>query len=334
MKKMLIAVVGLLGLTAVAHADSSGTGFGTGQSLDVKGFLSEARASKAPDAPIALAASAAENPQASRPGQDVEWVTIDGGKFMMGDDKQSEARPVHEVAIKTFEMSKTLVTVEQYKSCVIAGRCSRPRTENNPTYTVTERRSFLGIRFNTYHEFARLGPYHDYCNWEKPGRERHPINCVTWSQAREYADFIDLRFPGARLPNEAEWEYAAKSGGKDQPYPWGNEAPSCKRAVYDDCADGTMPVCSTPAGNTAQGLCDMAGNVKQYMQDRYQSSYADAPTDGSALEMNNYSGANRVVVRGGRYHYRHENLRADSRNSELPDQKPSGVGFRLARDNR
>ena len=129
----------------------------------------------------------------------VEWITINGGKFTMGTDSGEQgfedAKPIREVAIKTFDMSKTAVTVEQYAECVFKGHCTEPKTG-------------------------------DYCNWGVAGRKLHPVNCVSWDQAYEYA-----RFKGGRLPSESEWEYAATSGGKNQKYPWGNEEPTCDKAV-------------------------------------------------------------------------------------------------------
>ena len=156
------------------------------------------------------------------------WVTIRGGDFTMGTDQgQEDASPHHEVHVKTFEMSKTPVTTEQYAQCVKAKACTTP------------------------------GSGH-YCNWGKESQRLHPVNCVNWNQAKQYA-----RFAGARLPNESEWEYAATSRGGNQKYPWGNKP--LDGAVGND---GTMPVCSRPAWNTAQELCDMTGNVRQWMQDQ------------------------------------------------------------------
>ncbi len=302
---------GLSGLEAVprgrTRADLSWgqIGFGPGQSMDPTEASKEARASNAPAAPrIILAGDVAGNdPSAGKPGQAVEWVSIGGGKFMMGTDDGTDwfkgAKPIHEVNIKTFEMSKTLVTVEQYAECVIKGGCSGPSTG-------------------------------DHCNWGVAGRQRHPINCVEWEQANEYANFIK----GARLPSESEYEYAATSegrqiDGKNQKYPWGNEDATSDKAVMS--GNGTMPVCSKPAGNTAQGLCDMSGNVWEWMQDKYQPSYVGAPTDGSAFEGAGYF----RVVRGGSFGYGDAGrLRADLRNSVGPGIRYSLIGFRLARSSR
>ena len=255
---------------------------------------------------------------ASRPdiGLAVEWVRIEGtdsnplpawkacgeGKgFCMGnDDRPGDASPTHEVKIKTFEMSKTLITVEQYAECVIQDRCTEPASEGHG----------------------------GYCNWGQAGRQGHPVNCVSWFQANQYA-----KFKGARLPTESEWEYAATSGGKNQKYPWGNEDATCERAVmYGNggygCGGGsTMPTCSKPAGNTAHGLCDMAGNVGQWVQDAYQRSYAGAPEDGGAVEAADFG----RVLRGGAFHFSDaRRLRADRRSFESPAISHGGIGFRLA----
>jgi formylglycine-generating enzyme required for sulfatase activity len=204
---------------------------------------------------------AGNDPAAGRPGQAVEWVAVGGGKFTMGTDDGTaffnDAKPIHEANIHTFEMSKTLVTVEQYAECVIKG---------------------------------------------------------------------------ARLPSEAEYEYAATSQGKNQKHPWGNEDATPDRVVMSQ--KKMLPMCSKPAGNAKVSggeLCDMVGNVWQWVQDRYQNSYAGAPTDGSAFE----GSGSRRVVRGGAYHSTYpEELRADYRSGRDPDDRNVSIGFRLARSSR
>jgi len=187
-------------------------------------------------------------------------------------------------------MSKTDVTVEQYAECVIKGECTEPVTG-------------------------------DYCNWGKAGRQLHPVNCVDWNQAQAYA-----KFKGARLPSEAEFEYAATSGGRNQKYPWGNQEPTSELAVFN--TNSTMPVCSKPNGNTAQGLCDMAGNVWQWVQDKYQDSYKGATVDGSAVEG---TGSDRVIRGGSFYNSVASFLRADCRDNYVPGHRGANVGFRLVR---
>ncbi len=295
MKRKVVAMAGLLCLGAVAHADENW------YPVDA---LTTARASKAPDAPGFVLAGdvGGQDANAGKPGQALEWVAINGGVFTMGTDDGSDlfydAKPIREVTIKTFDMSKTLVTVEQYAECVIKGGCTEPDMGS-------------------------------YCNWGVTGRQKHPINCVDWDQANVYA-----KFKGARLPSESEYEYAAKSGGKNQKYPWGMDEPTCNNVVmsgnggYGCGSNGTMPVCSKPAGNTTQGLCDMAGNVWEWVQDKYQSSYVGAPTDGRAFEG---AGSDRVV-RGGSFLSRDAGgLRADYRYLYAPGYPVVDVGFRLAR---
>jgi len=291
MKKITIlsAVAGLTILAAAAVQAQTGGALAA---------LQGCAAAPAPNAPAAKAEVAGgftkgyvEPMESATP---IEWVTIPGGKFTMGTTSIErgfeDANPAHEVTIKTFQMAKTAVTVAQYTECVIKGACTEPDTGG-------------------------------YCNWGETGRGSHPVNCVDWDQAQDYA-----KFKGARLPSEAEWEYAATGGGKNQKYPWGNEKPTSELAVFN--TDSTKPVCSTPKGNTAQGLCDMSGNVWQWVQDLYQHSYKGAPVDGSAFEG---AGVNQVMRGGSFYDNDIMNLRADRRDFGGYSVRYDIVGLRLAR---
>jgi iron(II)-dependent oxidoreductase len=220
---------------------------------------------------------------------------------MGSNDGDFDEKPVHSVTVPTFKMTKTEVTVDQYGACVDAGSCSAPGTGT-------------------------------YCNWIKSDRGSHPINCVDWDQAQAFANWV-----GGRLPSEAEWEYAARSGGRDWKYPWGDEDATCERAVMDDdggdgCGrDSTWPVCSKPSGNTTEGLCDMAGNVFEWVQDWYHSSYDGAPTDGSAWEKPTGSAR---VIRGGSWSDYARRVRAANRSSDDPRIRYGDLGFRVARSVR
>ncbi|MEE2756390.1 MAG: SUMF1/EgtB/PvdO family nonheme iron enzyme, partial [Myxococcota bacterium] len=94
-------------------------------------------------------------------------------------------------------------------------------------------------------------------------RPKHPMTDVTIREARAYCQWL-----GGDLPDESQWEYAARSGGKDQQYPWGNEEPTCRLAITGNhaCSMGKpAPVCDRPLGNSEQGVCDLAGNVWEFV---------------------------------------------------------------------
>ena len=85
--------------------------------------------------------------------------------------------------------------------------------------------------------------------------------------------------------SEAEWEYAARNGSAGTLYPWGDTDPTCDDAVWrgNGCsASESAAGCSKPAGNDTWGVCDLAGNVLEWVEDDYHSDYTGAPTDGSA----------------------------------------------------
>ena len=235
---------------------------------------------------------------------EIEWVAIPGGMFMMGSESGNpDERPAHRVTVHPFEIARTLVTNRQYNRCVLNGPCP-PQNQNclNPDL-------LLGC------------PHADFSDPDQPAV------CVDWMQARIFSQWA-----GGRLPTEAEWEYAARGAGRAQRYPWGNEEAARERAVVNDGVGGcgrkaTEPVCSKPRGNTAQGLCDMAGNVWEWVLDGYHRSYAHAPADGSAWD--NLTGSYRVI-RGGSWLSDPASARATCRNAD-PGFFSDDIGFRPVR---
>jgi formylglycine-generating enzyme required for sulfatase activity len=233
---------------------------------------------------LALAAAAA-----------IQWVALPGGLYSMGSDRWPDAKPVHQVAIKPFEMAKAPVTNKQYQACVADGACVALSTQCATA-------PFIGAD--------------------------QPVVCVTWDMAAAFAHWA-----GGRLPSEAEWEYAARSGGKKRSYPWGDEPPDCDRAVLNAGGYGcgrkaSWPVCSKPKGNTRQGLCDMAGEVYEWTQDAYHESYDGAPSDGRAWDE---PAPKHRVVRGGSWSRTADYLPASLRGAAVPTNANVTLGFRPVR---
>ncbi|MEM6456164.1 MAG: SUMF1/EgtB/PvdO family nonheme iron enzyme [Acidobacteriota bacterium] len=249
---------------------------------------------------IEAPSSATEPPVSHMP----EMIQLPVGSFLMGDADSAYAdeRPVRRVEIQAFEISRTEVTVAQYRACVEAGGCDEPTSELSS------------------------------CNWPIEDRANHPMNCMSWYEAQRYAAWA-----GMRLPSEAEWEYAARSAGLDRAYPWGDEAATCQRAVLSEQQLGTgcdgmahtQAVCSKPLGNTEQGLCDMAGNVREWVEDDWHGNYSGAPTDGSAWI--DTPRASFRVLRGGSWRLIPRFARVAYRYRGAPSYRNDFLGFRVAR---
>ncbi|MBN2498096.1 MAG: formylglycine-generating enzyme family protein [Deltaproteobacteria bacterium] len=228
----------------------------------------------------------------------LEWIPIPGGSFEMGSDAgDANEQPIHQVSVEAFEMNATEITVAQYRRCVDETLCSEPGTGYE-------------------------------CNWQFHDRDAHPMNCVTWEQAARFCTCA-----GGGLPSEAAWEYAARGAGEQRTYPWGEEEASCDLAMMFQGQMGcgspsTAPVCSRVQGKSAQGLCDMAGNVWEWVQDWYHPSYQGAPDDGSAWEA---GGSFSRVIRGGSLYSSPYELRTSFRNLAPPTSEQQAFGFRCSR---
>jgi hypothetical protein len=151
-----------------------------------------------------------------------------------------------------FRIDKHEVTVRSYRLCVRVNRCRPPVVPPELT---------------------------SKCNYFKPSAGDHPMNCVGWQEAKEYCSYVK-----GRLPRSAEWERSAR-GTRGRLYPWGTQYPHTGFAAWkgdsspvegsvDQGASRpqTREVCSFPSGKSVYGLCDMAGNVLEWVEDTVVSA--------------------------------------------------------------
>lgn len=162
------------------------------------------------------------------------------------------------------------------------------------------------------------------CTYIEPTAEsqfgQQPQNHVTWFQARDYC-----AWRGARLPTEAEWEYAA-AGPDSWLYPWG-EGFGVRQAVYNSRDDGTANVGSIPSGRSWVGALDMSGNVGEWVSSIYYA-YPYAADDGR--ENPDDTTSPRVWRGGSYYDFDQARLMTVTRQSSAPTYQSQNHGFRCA----
>lgn len=238
-------------------------------------------------------------------------VWVPSGTFMMGgDNKQASADeyPKHKVTVNGFWMDATEVTNEQFAVFVNATHyvtIAETKPDWNelkkqlPTGTPKPDDSVLvaaSLVFRQPKEAVELNDYTQWWEW-KPGadwkhphgpgsdivgKEKYPVVHIAWTDAAAYC-----KWAGKRLPTEAEWEFAARGGLKNNIYPWGNE-PVNEGKQKANYWQGEFPNKNTvedgffytaPVGSFAPngyGLYDMAGNVWEWTADLYNNTYYDS----------------------------------------------------------
>jgi len=155
----------------------------------------------------------------------------------------------------------------------------------------------------------------------------YPVERVRWLDARAFIRKLNKQSGQQfRLPSESEWEYAARSGGKDHAY--GVDAPVKKAAWYMfNSNNSTHPVGKKQAN--ALGLFDMSGNVWEWTADCWNDTLVSVPKDGAASKTGNCSAR---VLRGGSWYDAEELLRTGARLWNDIDKLDNNSGFRLVLD--
>jgi len=217
----------------------------------------------------------------------------------------ADESPAHPVALDGFWLDRTEVTNGQYRRCVEAGACTRP---------------------------AESGSYTRGSYYGDSAYDNYPVIWITPQQGADYCSWV-----GARLPTEAEWEYAAR-GPAGWLFPWGDEfdgrrlnycdancAAGPNDAAVDDGYADTAPVGSFPDGSSWCGALDMAGNVREWVADWYGTYPAERQVNPAGPA----AGAARIP-RGGSWLDTPDDVRSTNRGGNEPDYTRHKVGFRCA----
>jgi len=272
-----------------------------------------------------------------------EMMKVPGGSFEMGSDSgATNEKPVHLVKIKTFRMSKYLVTVREFAAFVVATGYKTDAETRGISLVYwkdsTEWHYVAGVNWRD----DEVGRLRNDTDWNKP------VVHVSWNDAVAYCRWLSGDKPGRfRLPAEAEWEYAAGNGARHTTYSWGNDLPSSRQAVanvrdqtsdpeYGKLSNPKLPdykdgyFFASPVGTfppNGLGLCDMTGNVWEWCRDWYGESYY---AKSEALDPTGPATGWGHVFRGGSWHSKPFRCTTTIRLAGIPETNTPNLGFRVA----
>ena len=238
---------------------------------------------------VKTATEAPDTPASVAPAPE---VLIPAAEFVLGVEGDGPSSPPHPVKLNAYYIDRHEVTNARYLAfCEATGH-------NLPEFWGMDR--------------YRSGP-----RWPD-----HPVTGVSWWDARSYAEWA-----GKRLPTEAEFEYAARGGLFGQNFYWGDE-PDTAHANYAK-SEHQAPVAVESYAPNPFGLHDMAGNVSEWVSDRYNAEYF------AAAPLENPRGPEKGrfrVIRGGGWHTGPGCMAQHFRNGLPSNWVDIATGFRCARD--
>ncbi len=252
-----------------------------------------------------------------------DLARIPAGEFLMGAaDAEEDERPVHRVFVSEFLIGRFPVTQDEYARFVRATGYTTPAIRDLPLIAAGDRQTLF---------IEAATPY----VWNSPqppsGMGGHPVVLVRYEDAVAYCEWLASQVDrDIRLPTEAEWEKAARGGIEGRRYPWGDDIDLSRANFVADPSSkrhrGTRPT-GTYAPNN-YGLCDVVGNVWEWVSDWYAPDYYG----GSELRdpLGPPSGSLRIVRGGSWVNHDVSMLRCAYRHKVPPDTYAHSVGFRIA----
>jgi formylglycine-generating enzyme required for sulfatase activity len=247
----------------------------------------ETKSTKGKSGPKSKGKTATQVKPGTDPATGMEFVLVKGGCFTMGSTVRDDEKPVHEVCVKDFYLGKYEVTQAQWVK--IMG--------SNPS------------------SFKACGPD---C----------PVESVSWNDVQAFIGNLSAKSKKPyRLPTEAEWEYAATNGKRDV---WAGTSSESKLGEFGWYAANSGGETTHKVGQkkpNALGLYDMSGNVWEWCQDYYSTTYygEGVKDDPAGPE----KGQDRAV-RGGSYENDPSSLRGTNRDNVDGGERDKYRGFRLA----
>ena len=248
-------------------------------------------------------------------GKGPEMVVVPAGSFVMGsslseNERDDDEGPQQRITItRPFAVSKFEVTWTEWEACVSDGGCSDNSNKGHSSTATEELRGDRG--------------------W---GRGNRPVINVSWEDAQAYVQWLSNKTgEGYRLLSEVQWEYAARAGSTGR-FSWGDGEPTCTKgrnnsANYSSCSSDRTEPTGYSAAN-AFGLYDMHGNVWEWVEDCYESSYDSSSMDASA---HTHSTCSLRVFRGGSWSNSERIMRSANRNHAKPSNRDGNLGFRIKR---
>ena len=245
-----------------------------------------------------------ENKETGLNGEEIEFVLVKGGEYMMGNSFKNKSDPDelprHSVKINDFYMGATEVTNYQYdKFCIKSGR-AKPK-------------KIPGMK-----------------------QDNMPAMKISWHDAQAFCEYY-----GYRLPTEAEWEYAAKEGGKNNRFANGkdtaryteinfNAKKKYMKAYSETGKFRRKPVHVKSFPPNALGFYEMSGNLAEWCQDKYSEEFYENSPKANPLCKESID--NRRIIRGGHLFSSPYYVRCTHREARIPETKNFEFGFRVVKD--
>ncbi|MCP4442624.1 MAG: formylglycine-generating enzyme family protein [Aureispira sp.] len=288
----------------------------------------------------------------------IKFVSVSGGSFAMGGTTNANDATVHQVTLSAYELSEKEITNAEYVAFLNAALADgwievKEEQTSDPCGTYTENMVYgAGQAPNAGQIFLQLGEtggctssgeaeHIDNKSWisYKSSSEKFelldnakanwPVNWIKWYGAHAFAEYY-----GAKLPSEAQWEYAARSGQDNAEYPTSTGLLNSTLANYN----GDTPGVHNATGHAVEvgsyaanswGFYDMGGNVWEWCSDYYAADYyKDNVTD----PINTTAGTDsKRVRRGGSWNYHAATLLTYARASDFENRGNNHFGFRIAK---